>query len=218
MVNEPEEKAVRTHRRPQTWPTLLLGAVILLSGMALGVGGVLLFGPRREPAGPPPQGAAARIAARIADRCDLSDQQAADVRAAVERRLDELRAVGRDTAGRVDQIHQALCTDMKRILTSDQFEKWDASFDRVRRRVKQFHRPRDRHGPTHGHRPRSRGRFLSRFDRNNDGKLDADEVPPTLWNGLASADADGDGAVTPEELDALGDGPADRRQEEPDER
>lgn len=199
MVNDTEKKAVRTHPRARTWPTLLLGAVILLSGIALGVGGGLLFGPRGEPAGPPPPGAGARIAARIAERCDLSDDQAAEVRAAVERRLDELRAVGRDTAGRVAEIHQALRSDMKRILTPEQFEEWDASFERVRQRVKRFRRPRNRRGPTR--RPRGHGRFLFRFDRNNDGKLVPDEVPPTLWNGVASADADGDGAVSFEELE-----------------
>jgi len=41
---------------------------------------------------------------------------------------------------------------------------------------------------------------FERFDENSDGLLTSDEVPEQAWLRLASADSDGDGAVSPEEL------------------
>jgi hypothetical protein len=42
--------------------------------------------------------------------------------------------------------------------------------------------------------------FLSRFDRNRDGKLTEAEVPASLWQRLSNRDANGDGALTSEEF------------------
>src|SRR5690242_7635948 len=45
-------------------------------------------------------------------------------------------------------------------------------------------------------------RTLLSADKNKDGKLTADEVSPALWKRLAAFDADGDGALSKEELAA----------------
>jgi hypothetical protein len=45
--------------------------------------------------------------------------------------------------------------------------------------------------------------MFDRWDANEDGKLTEDEVPEGVWNRLSRADADGDGAVTREELAAM---------------
>ncbi len=42
--------------------------------------------------------------------------------------------------------------------------------------------------------------LVARWDKNKDGKLTKDEVPERAWQFLSKADADNDGAVTPEEL------------------
>ena len=52
------------------------------------------------------------------------------------------------------------------------------------------------------HRQRPRGPFAA-FDENDDGLLTEDEVPERIWEHLSPADADGDGAVSPDELAAL---------------
>ena len=44
------------------------------------------------------------------------------------------------------------------------------------------------------------GEFFNRADKNQDGKLAQDEVPPEAWEKMSKADKDGDGAVTKEEL------------------
>lgn len=54
-------------------------------------------------------------------------------------------------------------------------------------------------GRRRGQRPRF-GRMFQRFDKNNDGKLTENEVPPQAWVRLSQADENNDGAVTQDEL------------------
>ena len=42
--------------------------------------------------------------------------------------------------------------------------------------------------------------MFKRGDKNSDGKITKDEVPEFVWDRLSKADADKDGAVTPEEM------------------
>ena len=46
--------------------------------------------------------------------------------------------------------------------------------------------------------------IFGRFDENDDGKLTEEELPAMMWQRLAGADADGDGAVSKEEFAAMG--------------
>jgi hypothetical protein len=64
-------------------------------------------------------------------------------------------------------------------------------------------------GPPQGARPGFAGppnmaMFLSRFDRNGDGKLTESEVPAGLWQRLRDRDANADGTLTSEELGTNG--------------
>ncbi len=45
--------------------------------------------------------------------------------------------------------------------------------------------------------------IFKKFDKNNDGKLTAKEVPAKLWARISKADANKDGAVTRKELVAF---------------
>jgi Ca2+-binding EF-hand superfamily protein len=45
--------------------------------------------------------------------------------------------------------------------------------------------------------------LFERFDKNKDGKLTKDEVPPFIWEHISKADANKDGAVTKAELEAF---------------
>lgn len=44
--------------------------------------------------------------------------------------------------------------------------------------------------------------MLAEFDANGDGALSSDEVPAGLWDRLSAADADGNDSVTADELQA----------------
>lgn len=45
-------------------------------------------------------------------------------------------------------------------------------------------------------------RMMKRFDKNGDGALTQDEIPPRMWGHLSSADADKDGKLTANEIKA----------------
>jgi hypothetical protein len=56
------------------------------------------------------------------------------------------------------------------------------------------------HLPSRGH--HAPGDLFDALDKNGDGTLSSDEVPEALWEHLSAADADGDDAVTKEEVKA----------------
>ena len=218
MVNDEQGAAPPpVARRPRTWPVLLLGAVILLSGIAIGAGGMMLWRPTKDRRGPPPDPATgAEIAARIAERCDLSEEQTTQVREIIAGRLEELHAIGREMADRVEEVHNALRDEMKEALTPEQFETWSSRFSEVQQRVRRFRsgRSRGRGRPRGSHRHLGPESMLRRFDANEDGKLVEEEVPPVLWRRLSRFDTDGDHAVGGEELKAAREAPHHRAEEE----
>lgn len=204
--------------RRQTALTMLLGAVILLGGIAMGLGAAMLW---LKPNGPPPHirrdRSAAALAAEIAETCDLTDQQSEKVRQIVAKRLDALRDIRQDMSQQVLAQHAKLRQEMKDVLTPEQFERWSKRLDRVqeRWRLRRDRRRGGRFGPGKrgGRRgggrfppegrpdriPRGPGDVFGRFDSDSDGLLRQDEVPPRLWPGISSADADANGAVSQQE-------------------
>ncbi len=67
-----------------------------------------------------------------------------------------------------------------------------------------------RPGGPDGQRP-SAEEIMKRFDKNDDGKLVADEVPEQVWARMSAADENKDGAITKAELEARGGGGRDGR-------
>ncbi len=57
--------------------------------------------------------------------------------------------------------------------------------------------------PTRGAAGRARGGFFERLDGNGDGTLTADELPEEMRERIMGADADGDGAVSREEMQQM---------------
>jgi len=107
---------------------------------------------------------------------------------------------------------------MAEVMTPEQFRRWNARLEAARRRAAARHpywrgrRSRRSLGlrrpqPPTQHRPwfaRYRAaEVLRRLDRNHDGRLVAEEVPPPFWAKLKRADTDDDGAVSRAELEAL---------------
>ena len=187
-------------RRRRTGLVLLLGAVILLSGIALGAGGAMLWLKPPEPRSRGPgRHSADEIAACVAEQCGLDEEQTATIREVMARRLERLRAIHDDTAERILAEHDSLRQEMKAALTAEQFERWDEHFRGLQKRSPLVRRGR-----------RGRSRWLRdpkemfrRLDLNKDGKLTQGEVPELTWHRLSRADTDGDGAVTEEELRAF---------------
>lgn len=164
MVDDKQQEHVA---RVGRWPRLtrrqvvaqiIVGVVILVSGMAIGVGGTLVvlkdriiwrFPPRR-PDRPDPNRIAGMIADDWTEKYGLTEQQTEKVKALFtaefqtrRTRVEKMMEADRDAR---EQFAQA----MKEILTPEQFERWEQDF-RERgehyRRMGPFRPPRGPGGP-----------------------------------------------------------------------
>ena len=120
----------------RSWVLMILGAAMLLSGVALGVGGAMLW--LRGDGGRARLGQldrpAARIAAEIAGTCDLSKRQTRQVREIIARRLEVLREIRQEMVDAVLAEHETLRGEMKEVLDDRQFRRWSRRLREVQER------------------------------------------------------------------------------------
>lgn len=180
--------------RQKTWPMLLAGALVLLSGIAIGVAAAMLWLKDRPPRHPRGHRTPKRIAARLRSSHGLTDAQTLKVEEAFRRRLQALDAIRHEILPRVEAEHRKLRNEMKAILTPEQFERWNTRFGALRGRW-----PLSRQGMMRRRRHPLRARSFEKLDKNGDGKLTANELPPELRQKVLRSDANKDGAVTREE-------------------
>ena len=201
-MNAPEEKAPETRASPppesgapalpplpppngRDAVTLLLGALILLCGVAIGAGGTYIWlshrQPRRRPFPPTPAG---QITAEIGERYGLNASQKKKLSEVIERHLKSLHEVRRQTEQAVTKVHTKMREDMARILNPEQFAQWTKELDARRRRFFRFGGPRSGHGgPGRGRGwPGSRMRGMRRPNfmgrRGGGGKPPTSPKPP----------------------------------------
>jgi flagellar basal body-associated protein FliL len=203
---------------------LLMGGVILLSGIAIGAGGAMLWLGSGQAAASGDDQTAAAITAKVDEICRLTDDQADQVKDVIARRLALLDDIREEMAEEVLMQHQALRDEMARILSPKQLDRWTRHMDRLRDRSP-FLRGAARRDAAEARRPpgagpgvgmgpgkgaggrtglgpRNPARMFRMLDSNNDDALNPDEVPPRLWSRILEADTNGDDAVTFEELSA----------------
>ncbi len=168
MVGETKpEHPLQPHRPPFNRRQLVLqvvvAGVILASGIGIGAGGAILVlqdrivwhipsPPVDPPRGPRPGG---NIGEMLRTQSSLSDAQTQQVKDLFAKRLE----AARERRKQVDAIEQAerekLAEDMKGILTTEQFERWHADYQKMMddMRNRPFWGPRgDHRGPPHGDR------------------------------------------------------------------
>ena len=154
MVNETEssdaapQRTPPLHGRSRTGLQLIIGAVILLSGIVVGSGATILFlkdhiiwadfrHGKRTPAA---------IADKFRSRYGLTDEQTQKVEALISIRKERLDAIWDEMDQKLEVEQRELMAEMKKVLTPGQYEKWERDF---KERV-QHHRKRS--GPP-GHDP-----------------------------------------------------------------
>jgi EF hand len=192
-----EGTSTKPHRK--TRPVLLLGAVLLVSGIVIGAGGAMLLMHNRPARRGYRSFNSSDIAARIAKECGLDEAKTKEVEAVVERNMTDLKAIRQDVSKRMSVVHERLRADLKQVLTPEQYEKWNKHFEKMRKSFGMRRRRGGRHSK-HG-RPSPKA-MIERMDKNGDGRLTKDEVHERFWARLVKSDADGDGAITLEELEA----------------
>lgn len=155
------------HRRPslsrrQLLAQVVVAAVILVSGVGIGAGGTILALKGRiiprvrwmptDPPGPEPN----FIAARWKTEYGLSDKQEQQVRDALTKQFTSLREL-RQKLFQAEQAERDKSTvSLKKILTSEQYAKWDQDMKKMAERFERMRAFRgqrgDHKGPPRGER------------------------------------------------------------------
>jgi len=111
--------------------------VILASGVILGVSCVLIYQglyPAVRSSGRKPD--AGRIAARIQEKYELDDTQKTKVTEIFTQHFNQLEELRNSLSPQLDQQYESLKTEMRKVLTPEQFSKWEPSFEERRQRYK----------------------------------------------------------------------------------
>lgn len=191
--DEPQERVAPARRWPrlmrrQVMAQIIVGVVILVSGMAIGVGGTLVvlkdrfiwrFPPRR-PERPDPNRIAGMITGDWTEKYDLTEEQTQKVKElfATEFQTRRARVEKMMEADRADR--EQFAQAMKEILTPEQFERWEHDFRERGERYRRMGPFRSPRGPG-GHRPpgSSRGpRGTRRSERQRDRSDESAGPPP----------------------------------------
>ena len=120
-------------RGPRTWAMILVGLVIVASGVVIGAGATVLVVRNRLIAPPLPDEQQARaIAADLRRRYALTEDQARRVQDIMARRMAAVEAIRQESHEKTTAEHDKLRVEMKEVLTPDQFQQWEDHFDSLR--------------------------------------------------------------------------------------
>lgn len=119
----------------RAWLALALGAIILICGMAIGVGATVLWrrGEWRRP-GPRVGAFPAHMVEHLRERYGLTEEQTRKARELFERSLKALHGVRRRMLPLIKAEHEKLRKEMRTILTPEQYERWSKDFGERQRR------------------------------------------------------------------------------------
>jgi hypothetical protein len=120
-------------RGPRKLVMVLMGLVLLCSGMIIGAGStVLILRHRLMPPPPPGKDMARIIAADLRDRYGLGQEEARRVQEVMAQRMEAIKGIHDDAQAKVRAEHEKLRDEMRQILTPAQYEHWEARFEALR--------------------------------------------------------------------------------------
>ncbi len=217
MVGETKpEHPPHPHRSPvsrrQLMMQFMVAGVILASGVGIGTGGTILALKGRiiprvrvmpvDPPGPEPN----FIVARWKGDYGLSDKQAQQVKDILTKQFTALREFRQKLFQTEQSEREKSAASMKKILTSEQYAKWDQD---MKKRAEQFERMRAR-GPRGDHKGPPRGeRGPGRPRDPNDRRWDGPPPRPPMEFGGRRGDWPSRGPMDPNNHHR-GDQPPDR--------
>jgi hypothetical protein len=115
------------------WRAFFLGIMILLCGMVIGAGGTVVVMKRIIlHAIQHPEEAPQRITDRVRNKLDLTEDQAAKVKAILTERQKKIQALRRQVQPEVQKELEKAKEDVAAVLKPDQAEKWRERFDHLR--------------------------------------------------------------------------------------
>lgn len=138
MVAEPtqEDKSLEHYKHKQTFLRIVLAAVILASGIAIGAGGAILLAKNGllwihfKPM------TADDITKKLTKKYDLNQQQTKQVAEVMNKAFEQMRADEAEMGKKRDAYAEVMIADMEEILTPEQFERWHKDFQAMRETYK----------------------------------------------------------------------------------
>ncbi|NOZ20045.1 MAG: hypothetical protein GXP25_03045 [Planctomycetes bacterium] len=131
---KPKRKASYSKRR-RTVLMVLLGGVILLSGIVIGSGLTLLWLQNKLLYMlHHPEDAPNAIALRLQSKLDLTDEQTKQVEAILRERQKHSQALRREVQPRVEEQLAKARDEVAKVLTPEQAKRWHAYFDSMQKK------------------------------------------------------------------------------------
>lgn len=122
---------------PKPWVTLLMGGILVFSGMVIGGGvtaivvkdRVSTYDDRSNKPIPP------RVVNYITRELDLSPDQSDSVKTILHDHNERFRIIRGDTAEQIQEAMSTMRSEIQAVLTPEQAGKWEKMFQKVRRRA-----------------------------------------------------------------------------------
>lgn len=175
------------HRLKQIFIQVFVGVIILLCGVVIGWGSAVLYMKDKMMMPPGPRPPTREVVEDMAARYDLTPEQAKQVEAAFGKRRESLQTLFEQFRTKSEAEFQKLSADIKKILTPEQYARWEQDFKR-RRRPEPWERgprrPGDRGPGPRGPGPRGPGpkgsndRYPGRGFEDRDHSRDFNETGP----------------------------------------
>jgi Spy/CpxP family protein refolding chaperone len=157
MPSNPSTGTKRSfHRYRQIFLQGLIGMMILICGIVIGWGTAVLQMKDKMMMPPGPRPPVRDVVEDIADRYNLTPEQAKQVEDVFGKRRESLQKLFEEFRTKSESEFQKLDSDIKNILTPEQYERWEQDFHR-RRRPKPWERGPGRPGDRGPGRPGDRG-------------------------------------------------------------
>ena len=137
-MDHTEETAAKTLKQPRRrwWRMLLMSTLILACGMVIGSGLTLYIAVHRVmDTIQNPQHVPERMTERMGKHLDLTDEQAAAVRAILEEGQEELLAIRDEVEPRVTAQLDKMQADIESVLTPEQVERFRNRIDLLKARL-----------------------------------------------------------------------------------
>jgi Spy/CpxP family protein refolding chaperone len=113
-------------KSPKAWLTLLIGGILVFSGMVIGAGGtVLLVQNRMDQPGNAPEHFNRRLAERMTRDMGLTEAQESNIHEIFKSHRAELRDVKESVRERIDSSFSSMQTEVEGILTPEQAAVWN---------------------------------------------------------------------------------------------
>jgi hypothetical protein len=128
----PSGKKHLSHHRRQIYLQMVVGAIILFCGIIIGSGATFLhLKDRLIMRRPRPQ--LPDVVEDIQSRYDLTDEQAEKVEDIFKRSRETMHALFEESRKKTEAEFQKISVEMKAILTSEQYQRWENDFKSRRR-------------------------------------------------------------------------------------